>query len=168
MRLVIVGHGLRDRTVLGPVDHEDQVGQAIEFGLRRYRCRACSSVLSVVPREVVFRRRYSAYAIAWALALFGLLGLAVTGVRECVTGWRAESWTTNLSWAALKRWTWAVRDQRLFPSLPRAAPSASIRQIAHRAAMALAGEAPLEQRGLGEDLRAAYGGIAVGMRSMAA
>lgn len=166
--LVIVGHGLRRRGVIGPLDHEDAAGEVVMLDLRRYRCQACGAVLVVVPRGVVRRRRYSAFAIAWALALFGLLGLSVVDVRQRVTPWRATPYTTNLAWAALVRWARAVRDRRLFPSLPAAVPKASLRQVAHRAAMALVGEAPAQQRGLGDDLRAGYGGVVISTKRMAA
>lgn len=166
--MVIVGHGLRKRTVIGPADHEDVGGRVIALALRRYRCRACAAVLTVTPRGVVRRRCFCAFAIAWALALFGLLGLSVTAVRERVTNWRARPDTTNLAWAALKRWARAVRDRRLFPNLPQAPPSASLRRVAARAAMALAGEAPPEMRTLGEDIRAGYGGALVAITAIAA
>lgn len=167
-RMVIVGHGLRDREVVGPFDHEDAGGNVIVLRLRRYRCRACRAVLTVVPRGVLLGRRFSAFAIAWALALFGLLGLPVIAVRTRVTSWRAAPFTTNLAWASLLRWARAVHDGRLFPGLPRAAPPATLRRIAQRAAMALGGEAPAERGELGPDHQAGYGGIVISARSIAA
>jgi hypothetical protein len=164
--VVIVGHGLREREILGPVEHEDPAGGSIVVLLRRFRCRACAAVLTVVPRGVLRLRRYSAFAIAWALALFGLLGLTVTGVRERVTSWRATPYTSNLAWAALIRWTRDVRDRRLFPGLPRPPPSVTLRRVAARAAMALAGESPPWRRELGEDARAGYGGVVISSKSI--
>lgn len=167
-RVVIVGHGLRKRSVIGPLDHRGGIGQAIVLQVRRYRCRACAAVLTVVPRGVLLGRRYGAFAIAWALALFGLLGLPVTAVRERVTSWRAEPHTSNLAWASLSRWARALRDRVLFPSLPRPAPTATLRRIAERAAMALAAEAPPERSVLGPDEKAGYGGLVISARPMAA
>jgi hypothetical protein len=165
--LVIVGHGLRERTLVGPLDHHGGIGQAIVLQVRRYRCRACAAVLTVVPRGVLPGRRYGAFAIAWALALFGLLGLPAIAVRQRVTSWRAEPYTSNLAWASLRRWARALRDRRLFPRLPRPAPPATLRRIAERAAMALTAEAPLERRELRPDEQAAYGGIVISARRMA-
>jgi hypothetical protein len=157
--MVIVGHGVRTRRMVGPVDHGDDAGLSTDVCTRRYRCRACSAVLVVVPRGVLPRRRYTAFAIAWALALFGLVGLTAPRVREKITSWRAAPHTANLAWAALRRWVRAVRDRRLFLGLPRSPPSSSLRRVAERAAMALAGSAPVERRALDDDVRAGYGGV---------
>lgn len=165
--IVIVGHGTRSRNVIGPRHHEDVVGGMHTILLRRFLCRACDAVLTVVPRGVLFRRRYSAFAIAWALALFGLVRLTATVVRERVTRWRAMPHTVNLGWAALIHWARAVRDGRLFPGLPRSPPDASLRRVAERTAMALAAEAPTELRAFREDIRAGYGGIVVGKMAIA-
>jgi len=160
-RIVIVGHGLRRREVEGPTDHEDAGGAGFVLWLRRYLCRACGAVLTVVPRGILRCRRYCAFAIAWALALFGLLRLPAKIVRERMTCWRETPWTTNPAWAAVIRWVRAVRDRRLFCGLPRSPPSVSLRRVAERAAMALAGAAPAELRALAEDVKAAYGGVVI-------
>lgn len=156
---MIVGHGTRPREVLGPADHGHVAGGIVSILLRRYVCRACGAVLTVGPRGLLRGRRYSAFAIAWALALFGLIRLTLTAVRETVTLWREEPHTANLGWASLRRWARAVRHRRLFSGLPHPPPTASLRRVAGRAAMALAAEAPAERRGLREDLRAGYGGL---------
>lgn len=167
-RLVIVGHGLRERALTGPLDHEDAGGCVTVVRTRRYRCRACAAVLEVVPRGILPRRRYSAFAVARALALFGLLILTATAVRERVTTWRAMPHTPNLAWPALMRWARAVRDRRLFPGVPRSPPGATLRQVAERAAMALAGAAPPERRAHADDVRAGYGGVVISGRAIAA
>ena len=74
------GHGLRERHQWGPVE----VGGAAELIailLRRYLCR-CGAVVVVGPRGLVRRRLYSAGAIALALALYGVSGLAPAEVRR--------------------------------------------------------------------------------------
>src|SRR5262249_9437909 len=109
-RIVVVGHGTRRRNVLGPCGPGDAVGTLISILARRFRCRGCGAVLLVVPLGVLPVRRYCAFAIAWALALFGLLGLSASEVRERVTSWRREPHTANLGWPALKRWARDVRD----------------------------------------------------------
>jgi hypothetical protein len=164
---VIVGHGLREREIIGPVGHEASGDSIIMILLRRYRCRACAAVLTVVPRGILHRRRYTAFAIAWALALFGLLAMRVTDVRERITDWRAKPETTNLAWAALTRWARAVRDRRLFPGIPRPPAASTLRRVAARAAMALAGESPPSARELSEDVQAGYGGVAISARAIA-
>src|SRR5580700_4264064 len=61
------GHGLRERTVLGP-GGPDEAATSVTIAARRYRCVLCDAVIVVVPREVRGRRQYSAGAIAWARA----------------------------------------------------------------------------------------------------
>ena len=53
----------------------------IVLRIRRYLCQGCHAVVTVLPREAAPRRHYSVPAIAWALALFGLTGLAYAEVR---------------------------------------------------------------------------------------
>lgn len=153
--------------VLGAHDPDSNDTELV-LRLRRYRCRACRTVITVAPRGILPRRRYCAYAIAWALALFGLFGLGAIVVRERVTSWRAAPFTANLEWVSLKRWARAVRDQSLFPGLPRPAPPATLRRIAQRAAMALGAEAPPAHRESAPDIRAAHGGVVISAMPLAA
>jgi len=53
--MVIVGHGLVSRQVLGPETARGTPVQAVVM-LRRYRCRACKAVLIVGPRGLLARR----------------------------------------------------------------------------------------------------------------
>jgi hypothetical protein len=78
------GHGVRSRQVLGPLTWGG-LPLALEVWVRRYRCTRCRATCTVVPREVLTRRLYSAPAIAMALALFGLLSRTVAQVREAVS-----------------------------------------------------------------------------------
>jgi hypothetical protein len=164
--LVIVGHGVRERSLLGRCGEEDLGAAGLSVRERRYRCLRCRAVLRVAPRGVLAGRRYNAFAIAFALALFGLLMQGAVAVREQVTSWRAEAHTTNLAWASLRRWVRAVRRGDLFPGLVRGPPQGTLRQVAHRAAMALCGAAPPGLRDRSPELRAAQGGLVVSTRAI--
>lgn len=161
-RLGIVGHGCRGRAISGPIDHEDKSGTGRSIQIRRFRCRHCRAVITVAPRGVLPRRRFTSFAIAWGLALFGLMLLSTTAIRERLTPWRAAPWTVNPGWATLLGWARAVRGGRLFPELPRPAASANLRRVAERAAIALSARGPPDMDGLSQDLRAGYGGLSEG------
>lgn len=79
------GHGVRERVLLGP---EVAGGPPVErvAQCRRFRCTACSAVVLVVPRSVLASRRYTANAIALAVALWGHFAGSTTAeaVRERV------------------------------------------------------------------------------------
>ena len=70
------GHGVRTRQGRGPAE-PDAAPQVRVFCVRRYRCTRCRATATVVPREVLTRRLFTAGAIALALALalWGLLRL---------------------------------------------------------------------------------------------
>jgi len=101
--LGLVGHGLRERTLAGPLGPDDAAGQ-LTLLLRRYRCRGCGAVIVVVPRGVLRGMLYGAVAVAMALALWA----------ESVAGWRVRArvrpGTTDddyarwHGWRSLSRW----------------------------------------------------------------
>src|SRR5687768_17558971 len=62
--VVLVGHGLRDRQVRGPLEPAGPPTE-ITIQVRRYRCRACRAIVVVVPRGVAHARLFSLCAIAW-------------------------------------------------------------------------------------------------------
>jgi hypothetical protein len=135
------GHGLRVRDQWGPPDATAPpvVG---EVRCRRYLCQRCGAVVQVVPRGILRHRLYSAGAVALALALWGVEGLAPAGVRRRVSPWRKVGATAAASWASLRRWARAVRAAALF-ALVRATPAgARLREVAARAATTLAALAP--------------------------
>jgi hypothetical protein len=104
--------------------------------LRRYRCIRCRAVLTVAPAETLSRRLYSAAAIAWSLALYGLSLLAPGAVRELVSPWRAVAASSATRWRTLSRWCAAVATGGLFTRLsPPCGPTA--RQVAAVAATAI-------------------------------
>ncbi|HET8541634.1 MAG TPA: hypothetical protein VFL83_17280 [Anaeromyxobacter sp.] len=149
------GHGLRDRHQWGPVE----LGAApalIGILVRRYQCQPCGAVIVVVPRGVVLRRLYSASAIALALALYGVAGLAPAEVRRRVSPLRIVGATAAAGWASLRRWSRAVRAGRLFPMVRALPADATLRHVAARAATTLAAYVP-GARGLGIESAAFIG-----------
>lgn len=136
---MIVGHGVRDRQQLGP-DAPGAAPVMIVVPIRRYRCEACSAVITVVPLGVVARRHYSAQAIVLALALFGVERRTPRAVRAAVSPWRIIGAAAS-GWITLRRWIAAVRARTLLRDTRRASPGATARQIAERAATSAAAHA---------------------------
>jgi hypothetical protein len=99
-------------------------------------------VVVVGPRGPVRCRLYSAGAIALALALYGVAGLAPAEVRGRVSPLRIVGPSAASGWASLRRWCRAVRAQRLFPAVRSLPGDATLRQVAARAATTLAACAP--------------------------
>jgi hypothetical protein len=136
------GHGLRERDQWGPVEVG---GGAALIGIlaRRYRCQRCGAVIVVVPRGVIRRRLYSAGAIALALGLWAVGGLAPAAVRAQLSPLRIIGPTAAAGWASLRRWSRAVRAGQLFPVVRALPAEASLRQVAARATTTLAAFAPV-------------------------
>jgi hypothetical protein len=135
------GHGLRERHQWGPAEFG---GAPALLGilLRRYMCQSCGAVVVVGPRGVVRRRLYSAGAIALALALYGIAGLAPAEVRRQVSPLGIVGPTAAAGWASMRRWSRAVRARTLFPAVRALPADATLRQVAGRAATTLAAYAP--------------------------
>ncbi len=127
----LVGHGRRERQLRGLAEPDGRPTQRVVV-VRRYRCRHCGAVVTVVPRGVMPRRHFSASAIGLALALFGLLGVATRVVRQRVS----ESTGLHWSWPTLRRWVDAAAT--LWPSIRPSPEGATRRQRAARAASTLA------------------------------
>jgi len=113
-----------------------------ELLCRRYRCQRCGAILQVVPRGVLRNRLYSAAAVALALALWGVEGLAPAEVRRRASPWRRVGATAAESWASLRRWARAVRAAALFARVRAAPADARLREVAARVATTLAAFAP--------------------------
>lgn len=132
--LVLVGHGLRERQARGPAAPRGQPETQL-IRARRYRCRLCGGLTTVLPRGLTARRHYSASAIGLALFLHGMQGLSIGETRQRVCTWRAgfetERWTTLPSWVA------AIAEGRLFARVRPSSVQASLRQKAERAAATL-------------------------------
>lgn len=118
--------------------------------VRRYRCRRCRAVCTVVPRGVVRRRHFSAGAIGCALFLYGHERLSARTVRDRIGGFGSQD---AGGWVTLRRWVAAVGQGRLF-SVRSSPVDFTGRQTAERAAMTLASFAPPAARAtsLGEQV----------------
>lgn len=137
--LGLVGHGLRERQLRGP----RQAGarpELLVIRVRRYRCRHCRAVCTVVPRGVVRRRHFGAGAIGWALFLYGHERQPARAVRDRLGGYGSQE---AADWITLRRWRAAVADGRLFSVRPSPADFTP-RQVAERAAMTFASFAPID------------------------
>ncbi|WP_437996891.1 hypothetical protein WMF26_39090 [Sorangium sp. So ce185] len=150
------GHGRRERQVWGPAS-PDQPPEVISVAARRYRCLGCSAVLLVVPRGVLGRRIYSAAAIGFALALWGLALATAIEVRRRVGPARILGESAVTGWATLRRWAREVAQRRLFAQAPDQGPSASLRKSAATAAASLAASADPTTRALPIEHRAFLG-----------
>lgn len=134
--LVVVGHGLRARQVRGPADAHG-VPEIRTLHVRRYRCRLCGGLTTVLPRGLTARRHYSASAIGLSLCLYGMQRLSVGETRWRVCAWRfgfdPERWTTLSIWVA------AIEQGRLFAQVRPCPATFSVRERAERAAATLCG-----------------------------
>lgn len=130
------GHGLRERQVWGPPEPDGSPALRV-VRVRRYRCIRCRAVSTVAPAEVLTKRLYSASAIAWSLALFGLAMLSPAAVRQLVSPMRVVGDTSAARWLTLLRWCRAVRDETLF-RCARRVQSADVRAVAEAAAATVA------------------------------
>jgi hypothetical protein len=131
--LVLVGHGLRERALRGATaPGSPDVTRTI--AVRRFRCRNCGAVPTLVPRQVVARRHFSAGAIALALYLYGKLALAADEVAQRIGLWgRGPSAVRTL-----RRWMRAVEGERLFRGVRGSPIGWSLRKRAERVAMTVA------------------------------
>jgi hypothetical protein len=150
------GHGTRTRQVRGP-GGPLQPTETVEITVRRYRCVPCGAVVVVVPSEVVAGRLYSASAIGFALALWGLVLATAAQVRQRVCPARILGDAAVTGWVTLRRWARDVARGKLFPSVPGAGPSAVLRRVAAHAASALAAHADPTSRELAIEHRAFLG-----------
>lgn len=128
-----------------------------EVVCRRYRCLACGAILLVVPRGILRSRLYSGGAIALALALWGVEGLAPAEVRTRVSPWRIVGAAAAAGWASLRRWARAVRERALFTCVRASPEGARLRAIAARAATTLVAYAPSAVEALPISTRAFLG-----------
>jgi hypothetical protein len=154
------GHGVRERHLEGPSGPGEEPVNAV-IKARRYLCRSCGAVVLVVPRGVVRWRRYSAAAIAWALALWGLERRPAAEVRRRTSTTPAPlGFGEPGRWASLRRWVVAAVRGVLFTGIrvPRPSAGSTPRQLAARVAAILAGHALPSMRQLGLAAQAFHGG----------
>lgn len=139
--LGIQGHGRRERQQRGPMAPGEKPTLVVLL-VRRYLCR-CGASMTVAPQETRSHRLYTASAIGWALALFGVARLSASAVRTRTSPWTiVGEAAAGEGWATLRRWVVAVRAGRLFPCVRASPIDFTARQVAERAATTLAAYAP--------------------------
>lgn len=137
----LIGHGMRTRQLRGPpASGQKPVTQVLD--VRRYQCRTCAALVTVVPRGVVPRRHFSGAAIALALALYGIAQKSALQTRLLVSPWATVGAAAYTGWAALARWIGAVRRGSMFACVRPMAEDMSAREVAERVATTLAALAP--------------------------
>jgi hypothetical protein len=97
--------------------------------------------MTVVPRDVIARRHFTAGALGLALYVYGKVGAAASEVAARVGLWGHGPG----AWRTVRRWLSAVEDGRLFRGIrssPRGWPP---RRRAERAAMTLVARAVLPE-----------------------
>lgn len=138
-RVGLHGHGLRKRTLLGPLDPAE-APEVTAFWLRRYACQRCGAIVMSAPREMLRRRRYSGVAIALALALWAEEGLPGYRVKELVSPLPGVGNEAFHGWSSLPRWS--LQAHRLWRCLwLTSAPTA--RALARQVSRQLAARAPM-------------------------
>jgi len=140
-KIRIYGHGLRERQQRGPPLPGETPLVAV-LSLRRYQCQRCNALITCAPRSAQKHKHYSGSAIAWALALFGVLKLTLNVVRARTSPWVITGEHNRDRWASLVRWARAVKTQRLFCCVRVCPASFTLRQVSERAAMTLASMSP--------------------------
>jgi hypothetical protein len=154
-RLVIVGHGVVERQVRGPMSATGRP-ETIVIRVRRYRCRACKAILMVGPRGLVRGRWYSAGAIALALEAHAR-GETSVSVRGRVSPSSVVGGSARERWVTPVRWVEAARAGELFAV--SGLDDLDRRGVSEHVVLALAGRAG---RALGDDLvEAAFAGAAI-------
>jgi hypothetical protein len=129
-RVVLHGHGVRVRRLRGPVTAD---GEPTEFVVlvRRYACQRCRAVITVGPRGLLPRRRYTAMAITLALWLWAVRQLTDAAVRNTTCPVAETGVSRPERWTTLRRWGRAARDGELWPS-PAVGEGWSLRRCAER------------------------------------
>lgn len=138
--LGIRGHGRRERQQRGPLAPGERPTLVILL-VRRYLCR-CGASMTVAPQETRSHRLYTASAIGWALALFGIARLSACAIRARTSPWAILGKRADEGWATLRRWVAAIRASQIFPCVRASPTDFTARQVAERAATTLAAHAP--------------------------
>jgi len=108
---VIVGHGTRWRWYV-VMTHANPV--RIRIRIRRFRCRDCGCVMTVVPSDAAPYRRYTTPVIVYALALWATMSTLQVRARVAVVA------SDEGSWCQLRRW--ANAPWLVLGPLPRGSP----------------------------------------------
>lgn len=158
-RLGLHGHGLVERQQWGPI----AIGGAakeIVVRARRYLCTRCERVCCVVPKGVIPRLYYSAFALGLALALWGIEQAPARAVRSAVSPFVHVGIEARGGWASLRRWTRALARGELLGLGPIDA-SGTLGDQARAIATRLAGHALPGDRDQDLPSRAALGAVQV-------
>ncbi len=100
--MTLQGHGVRYRTQAGPGQLDGEPFDDVVL-VRRYRCRDCSAVVTVMPMGLLPRVRYRPVAIVIGLALWAA-GVASAAVRRQVSPAPTRAAEASRGWASLGRW----------------------------------------------------------------
>lgn len=145
--LVLLGHGVRERQVRGPAE-PGAAARIRTILIRRYRCRLCGGLTTVLPRGLAARRHYSASAIGLALCLYGMRRCSQKETRRKVCAWRVSFEPHR--WTTLARWIISVEQRRLFPRVRPSPVAFAVQDRAERVAATLCslalGTASIESR----------------------
>lgn len=133
------GHGLRERTQLGPAGPGERPAHA-SLRLRRYACQRCGAIVVAAPRDLLPRLRYRAVAVALALALWAADGQAGHRVREQVSPLSSVGNEPMHGWRSLSRW---ARHCRRWWRFMHGGPPGDARATAHDTVRQLAAKAPI-------------------------
>jgi hypothetical protein len=131
-RVLLHGHGLRERRARGPVEADGEIMEVMLL-LRRYACQRCRAVITVGPRGLLPRRRYTAAAVGLALWLWAVWLWTDPAVRTKVCTVESEGVSRPERWTTLRRWARAARDGELWSS-PVTGPGWTLRDGAERVA----------------------------------
>lgn len=132
--VVLIGHGLRERQIRGPAEPSAEPEIRV-IVVRRYRCRLCGGLTTVLPQGLTARRHYSASAIGLSLCLYGLEKRSVGETRRRVCAWRIS--VDSGRWTTLPSWVAAIERGRLFTQVRDCPPTFTTRECAERAAATL-------------------------------
>jgi len=132
-RIVLHGHGSRVRRLRGPIAAD---GKPIQFEVlvRRYACQCCKAIVTVGPRGLLPRRRYTGNAIALALWLWAVWQHTDPKVRDATCPVAESGVSRPERWTTLRRWARAGRDGALWSGRPALALEWTLRLCAERVA----------------------------------
>ena len=111
---------------------------------RRYRCLACNTTTTVAPRGVLTERRYTAFAIVLAIALWSVARIASREVRAELSPVPFASFS-HTAWPTLRGWIDAAAT--LFPRVRSSPREWACRQRGAHIASTIRAFAPPTVRG---------------------
>ena len=94
------------------------------------------------PADIAARYLYSATAIAWAVALFGVAKLSVCEVSHRVAIWQRIGATAHGRWSTLQGWIRDIKHGRLFVHVAHVTACPELRRYAEARGACIAARAP--------------------------